>query len=627
MSGIFGFVNMNGAPVARSVMETMRLAMAQWGAESCDVLVVGSAGLGRLITFSENASAGNQLPVHALEGGGRLPFSAAGRVDNRKEILRLTGIGINEPQYSDSELILRAYLKWGEDGPAHIYGDWSFAAWHPRERKLFLARDHFGNSALYYYSDPRIFAFASSRKALLALNLAPKEMDELYLAQVLVSWPAYHGERTIHAPIKRLPPAHCLTVTPERTAIRRYWRLEETPELRLTRREDYLEAFRGIFDEAVRCRLRSTQSIAASLSGGLDSGSVAATAAVLLNNENRCLLAFTSTPISDTACYLRNEFGDEAPFASSTAKHAGNIDLHRITAEKVSPIQAIRQMLPVLNEPTHAAGNVFWLHALQLAARAHGCHVFLTGQTGNAGISWTGSPLSQSLAFQIRHLGWRRWSREIIKHYTPHSVLDGFGKLRKSPERWWRNTAINPELVRRLNLWEGMRNDPCLRPRTPREMRCSILKPGGSILGSIHAQTGAAHGLEIRDPTADARVLAFTFSVPDHIFIDPETGMDRWLIRAAMKGRLPDDVRLNRRRGRQAADLVPRLRACAGEVETALDELASGPAAAYLDVTHMREVWRMIQRDDTPEAFRKSVTVLTRGIMAGLWVNGFCNAS
>lgn len=127
----------------------------------------------------------------------------------------------------------------------------------------------------------------------------------------------------------------------------------------------------------------------------------------------------------------------------------------------------------------------------------------------------------------------------------------------------------------------------------------------------------------MRDPTADARVLAFTFSIPDHVFIDPRSGTDRWLIREAMKGRLPDEVRLNRDRGRQAGDLVPRLRACAGEVETALDELARGPAAEYVDVVYMRQAWQTIRTEDTSEAFIKSFTILCRGIMAGLFVNDF----
>ena len=89
------------------------------------------------------------------------------------------------------------------------------------------------------------------------------------------------------------------------------------------------------------------------------------------------------------------------------------------------------------------------------------------------------------------------------------------------------------------------------------------------------------------------------------------------------KDRLPDEVRLNRRRGRQAGDLVPRLRASAPEVEQALAEIEGGPAREYLDTAHMRATWQLIQTDDTREAFNKAITILTRGIMAGLWVNEF----
>jgi len=197
----------------------------------------------------------------------------------------------------------------------------------------------------------------------------------------------------------------------------------------------------------------------------------------------------------------------------------------------------------------------------------------------------------------------------------------------RMPVDWHRGSAIHPNLAKRLHLLERKLNDTMEFARTPLEKRYRILLPGRSFTGAFNAQAGAAHGLEIRDPTADARVLAFTFSVPDSVFIDPKTGMDRWLIREAMRDRLPDVVRLNRKMGRQAGDLVPRLRACAGEVDAALDELALGPAAEYVDVSYMREVWAMVKTKDTPETFRKSVTVLTRGIMAGLWVNDFYNAS
>jgi asparagine synthase (glutamine-hydrolysing) len=82
-------------------------------------------------------------------------------------------------------------------------------------------------------------------------------------------------------------------------------------------------------------------------------------------------------------------------------------------------------------------------------------------------------------------------------------------------------------------------------------------------------------------------------------------------------------VRLNRRRGRQAADLVPRLRTSADEVERALTEIENGPGAEYVSVPAMRAVWRRVGAEDSPHTLKLAVTVLTRGIMAGLFVNGF----
>ncbi len=99
------------------------------------------------------------------------------------------------------------------------------------------------------------------------------------------------------------------------------------------------------------------------------------------------------------------------------------------------------------------------------------------------------------------------------------------------------------------------------------------------------------------------------------------------LIRDAMKGRLPDEVRLNRKRGKQAIDIVMCLRACAAEVEQALNELECGPAAAYVDVPYMSEIWHMGQTQDTIDVYRKVNQVLVRGITTGLWVNDFYDKS
>jgi asparagine synthase (glutamine-hydrolysing) len=213
-------------------------------------------------------------------------------------------------------------------------GDWSFAVWHPLERRLFLARDHYGVTALYYYQDAQRFAFASSRKALYTLGV-PRRLDELYLAQVLMAWPAYHGERTIDLDICRLPPAHTLTVTPEGIHVRPYWRLEDTPELNLPTFQDYVDGFLEVYTEAVRCRLRSDRLIGATLSGGLDSGSVTALAAHELKHKGQRLMAFTAVPLYEAESFISSDqrFGDESQFAQATASHNKNVDIQFLRSE------------------------------------------------------------------------------------------------------------------------------------------------------------------------------------------------------------------------------------------------------------------------------------------------------
>ena len=409
-----------------------------------------------------------------------------------------------------------------------------------------------------------------------------------------------------------------------------YWRLEAVPELRWSRREDYVDAFSSLFNQAVRARVRvpQTQSVAVTLSGGLDSSSVTAAAAGILRSENQRLAAFTSVPLTDSGKYAGNRFGDEYPFAAATAQFAGNVDLHAVMARDLSPIRAIRRQLEILDEPSHNAGNAYWILEMERVARSLGFRVLLTGQLGNAGVSWTGDPLSQPLRAQLRQLGIRGWATlrfQALKGQLGRTGCFTDLKLRRvEQESWYRQSAIRSDFAKRLNLLEQRMGDPNeLYPRTPQERRYRVLRPGRSTAGSMHAQMGAAQGLEIRDPTADVRLLEFVLSVPDKIFIDPQTGTNRWLIREAMKGKLPDEVRLNRRRGRQAADRVSRLRACMAEVNEAFIELEAGAAAAYVDVPYMREVWEMVKTQDTPEALHKSATVLTRGIGAGLFVNRF----
>ena len=630
MSGIFGILNRSGAPLPLSTLEGMARSLAPWEGHTVHIWQGATVGLG-VATLRSTPESGNQCLPRSNPASG-IAFAASGRIDNRADLAGRLDLSPGElAKLSDGELMLQAYLQWGTQVTHHFLGDWALAAWDPSTQTLFLARDRFGTTSLFYHADAHHFVFAPTRQVLLNLNLFAVELDELYLAQVLVAWPAYHGERTIHRPIRRLPPAHTLTVTPETLAVQQYWRMEDVSDLRWSKRRDYVDAFTEIFDEAVRARVRApddASGIGVTLSGGLDSSSVTATAAMILQEQNRRVAAFVSVPLTDASAFTGNRFGDEYPFAAATARFAGNVDLHPVLARTMSPVGGVRRQLEILNEPSHGAGNAYWILEIERMARAERVRVLLTGQQGNGGVSWRGDLLSQPISAQFRLMSVAEWVKAqcaAIKEKFWYTEF--FKKSRYRQEQraqWHRRSAIRLDFAERMDILEQRLSDPLdMPPRNARENRYRILQPARSTVGAIYAELGAAYGLEIRDPTADVRVIQFALSVPDEIFIDPDNGTNRWLIREAMKGRLPEEVRLNRRRGRQAADIVPRLRASAGEVEDALAELEDGHSATYLDVAYMREVWEQVKAKDSPDARRKAATVLLRGIGTGLFVNQF----
>ncbi len=544
------------------------------------------------------------------------------RVTNRAELESTLGLSTSQRRtISDSELVTAAYRRWEESAPARISGRWSFVVWNEARRELFMARDHVGHCPIYYYCDDETFAFSTAIEDLLALWIVTPKLDELFLGQVLISWFAYHDERTIHKPIKRLLPAHTLKVTQDRLIQNQYWLPEKASEFKSANRQDYVSRLRTVFESAVREGLRGDDAVGATLSGGLDSGAVTVVLANLLKGAGKRLPAFTSVPIFDVRPYERRHFGDEYELARATAQSAENIDLIKIDATDVSPIKAIREMLTFMKSPGHGANNFYWYLTMCRIAAATGCRTLFVGSGGNATISWAGDVFSQSPFYYFKSRGIRKGLRGIGSRCAPKFIHPAYRRFRESG---WSDTAILPEFADRLRLRQLQLEDVSeWRPVSPGKRRLKFLKPGHSLSGEINFAFERAAGIEFYDPTKDPRITEFSLSVPDWVFIDPETNMDRWLIREAMKGQLPDSVRLNRRRGVQSADLVPRLRQYAADVEEALDECARGAAAAYLDVSHMRAVWDTIRTEDTPDAFRLAVTVLTRGIMAGLFVNGF----
>ena len=219
MSAIFGRYSFDNRPVPSSTLRSMQEAMAYWGPDGDGVWCEGPVGLGCLQRNNTPESVGESLPWVCPASGDVITASA--RIDNRDELFE--SLSVPAPERAgmpDSRIILEAYHQWGKACVDRLLGDWVFAIWNARQRELFIARDHHGNTGLYYYSDPHFLAFAPSLKGLLALPEVSTRPDQQKIVEILVSWPLM-GPQSCYEGIFHLPPAHAMTVAAEGMKVER----------------------------------------------------------------------------------------------------------------------------------------------------------------------------------------------------------------------------------------------------------------------------------------------------------------------------------------------------------------------------------------------------------------------
>ena len=188
-------------------------------------------------------------------------ITANARIDARDE--RLT----------DAELILHAYEKWGDDCVKHLLGDFAFAIWDDRRKRLFCARDHFGVKPFFYTHIGDKFNFSSTLNELKVSTT----LNEIAIGDYLLFGVNQDQSTTVFKDIQRLPPGHILIVENNQIKIQRYWTPSLPALIRFRDPDQYVERFLELLSLAVRDRLR-TDRVAVSMSGGLDSTSLAAIA-------------------------------------------------------------------------------------------------------------------------------------------------------------------------------------------------------------------------------------------------------------------------------------------------------------------------------------------------------------
>ncbi|MHB8897654.1 MAG: asparagine synthase (glutamine-hydrolyzing) [Thermoguttaceae bacterium] len=272
MCGIAGILHHDDRPVELRSVQRMAAQLRHRGPDSTGATVEGPVGLGHT-RLSIIDLAGGIQPMATRDGSVQVTFN--GEIFNYLELReRLIGLGHTFATRSDTEVILHAYRQWGDRCVEHFNGQWAFAVWDRRRRRLFLSRDRMGIRPLYHASLPGRFLFASEVKALAADPQVRLCLDPQGINQVFTYWTTL-APRTVFEGIQELPPAHCMSVERGRVHCWRYWQFLYDPDPSLTEQQA-AEGLIELLSDSVRLRLRSDVPVGAYLSGGLDSSVTAA---------------------------------------------------------------------------------------------------------------------------------------------------------------------------------------------------------------------------------------------------------------------------------------------------------------------------------------------------------------
>ncbi|KJV10981.1 hypothetical protein VZ95_01375 [Elstera litoralis] len=491
-----------------------------------------------------------------------------------------------------------------------LLGEFAWAVWNARDGRLMLARDLSQNRALFFSNGDGFTAFSTGYRPLLALPQIPRDVDDLAIADLLLTSPDASG-RSFYKAISWVGAAERVIVTASSLRRDRFWEPAPRPMLRLPSDADYWDAARGVFEEAVACRLRVAGPVVCSVSGGLDSSAVAATAARRLAPgivHGLCIVPVAGAYLSVRA----HEYADERPFVAALAVQHPNLQVEYLESAEVRPFELDpRQLFLAAGAPLRAPSNAAWFLPMLHRAADLGATTLLRGDLGNLTFSAEGftqlSALRQggawlTLAREFAALrrtlpssSWRALARYQTLEMLPDRVRAELRRIRRhrNPFRSPNPVFINPDFVQDAGLDERNRHHGVARRDfwtangVASLLRYVLLR--SRMQGESSAALRSMTGVTSSDPFSDRRVIDFCLSLPPDQFL--RNGEWRRLARRAFADRLPTEIIENRKRGAQNTDWHTRLAPYRPNLAEELERLSgSALATRILDVPRMKRI-------------------------------------
>jgi asparagine synthase (glutamine-hydrolysing) len=454
------------------------------------------------------------------------------------------------PGDNDAERFVTLCEQAGIDAAlSRINGDFAIAMWDARAELLLLARDRFGLKPLYYVNQPRLFAFASQPRALLSLPGVPATPYAPFVARFAAShYRTFDNEpeRSPYAAVRQLPAGCVLEVKNGAVVQRRWWTLEQAPDIEATTGE-LAERYRALLLDAVSRRVKVAERPAFTLSGGLDSSSVVSCAVLASGAKQHAFSSVYADPTFDESDEIRPMLADKVA-AWHPVKVGNDVDVLSIVAKMVAvhdePVATATWLSHFLLAKQVAGdgfGSLFGgLGGDELNAGEYEYFVFHFADLAQAGRT---ADLDHEIAC------WAAHHDHPIYRKDRAIALAAMARL-TDRSRPGVNLADRNRLGRYLDVlrddffdlsgWSPVMDHPFTSHLKNRTFQDIFLETAPCCLRAEDRQCTAA-GLDRYDPFFDHRLVEFMFRVPGSAKIGE--GTTKLLLRAAMRGILPEQTR------------------------------------------------------------------------------------
>ena len=529
-----------------------------------------------------------------LAGASGKIIAADSRLNDRAALVRALGLPDEAQNQADSALLLQALEKWGvEAALKRLQGDFGFALWDPEARRLTLAKDFCGSRSLLVHRGPKLIAFATRLRPLLALPGIPRDLDEITMSHFLIM---HNGRsaRSFYKAIDRVPDAGFLTLTAGASQETIYWIAPVPGSLRPRSDKAVEEQAQAVLDVCVADAMRSDGPVTAFLTSGLDTSNVVASALRLVAPGR--LAAITRGVDGPYPPDNSHSIYEEARRAREFAAMHPNLDWREVGEDGTDwGEHDRRRWFLETGFPSRGPSTFSWFYPLYRDMAARGSKVALTGDMGNAFFSYSGENLQTQLFESGRWWALARtmfamWRGGIaakqvaLKLIVPYLSVEHLMKRNDMTGTPWDHfTALKPEFIRQTRLAEqvdmnAFRIRLGFGSRSSRILRRDLARQ--FMTGDNNNTLRALSGIDARKPLADRRVIEFFGALPTEQFL--KDGVPRSLPRRLLAGHAPPRTVANRQVGTQNGDWHHRLTAQLPQWAADIERLRSSPAASAM---------------------------------------------